>query len=96
VISQTKGAVIPFPSDFQLGNPTYLQLVRQVEAVLRLGYIVEGDRLPTVKNVVSSIAINPNTLLNAYRELETQGIAAGRPGIGTFIVVSPRVITSER
>lgn len=96
VASHTTGTVISFSLDLPSGIPTYLQLVQQVEAALSLGYIIEGDQLPTVKEVVSSIAINPNTVLKAYRELESRGIAAGRPGIGTFIVASPRVITSNK
>lgn len=94
--SRSTGTTISFSLDLPSGIPTYLQLVQQVEAALSLGYIVEGDQLPTVKEVVSSIAINPNTVLKAYRELESRGIAAGRPGIGTFIVASPRVITSNK
>jgi GntR family transcriptional regulator len=65
--------------------PTYLQLVQQVEHALRLGYLRVGDQLPTVRDVVASLAINPNTVLKAYRELESKGLAAGRPGQGTFI-----------
>ncbi|HXA28852.1 MAG TPA: GntR family transcriptional regulator [Candidatus Angelobacter sp.] len=65
--------------------PTYLQLVQQVEHALRLGYLKPDDQLPTVRDVVASLAINPNTVLKAYRELETKGLAAGRPGQGTFI-----------
>ncbi len=65
--------------------PTYLQLVHQVEQSLRLGYLKEGDRLPTVKETVEALAINPNTVLKAYRELDNKGLATGRPGQGTFI-----------
>ena len=65
--------------------PTYLQLVHQVEHALRLGYLKPGDQLPKVRDVVASLAINPNTVLKAYRELETKGLTAGRPGQGTFI-----------
>jgi GntR family transcriptional regulator len=67
------------------GVPTYLQLVHQVEHALRLGYLKPGDQLPKVRDVVTALAINPNTVLKAYRELETKGLAAGRPGQGTFI-----------
>jgi GntR family transcriptional regulator len=77
------------PIDFRLepssGVPTYLQLVQQVEHALRLGYLKPGDQLPKVRDVVASLAINPNTVLKAYRDLETKGLAAGRPGQGTFI-----------
>jgi GntR family transcriptional regulator len=67
------------------GVPTYLQLVHQVEDALRLGYLKPGDQLPKVRDVVATLAINPNTVLKAYRELETKGLATGRPGQGTFI-----------
>jgi DNA-binding transcriptional regulator YhcF (GntR family) len=77
------------PIEFRLdpgsGMPTYLQLVHQVEHALRLGYLKPGDRLPKVRDVVASLAINPNTVLKAYRELEIKGLTAGRPGQGTFI-----------
>ncbi|WP_375478740.1 GntR family transcriptional regulator [uncultured Jatrophihabitans sp.] len=76
---------LAFRLDHASGVPTYLQLVRQVEDALRLSRLVPGDQLPTVKDVVASLAINPNTVLKAYRELEHKGIAAGRPGLGTFI-----------
>lgn len=65
--------------------PTYLQLVHQVEHALRLGYLVPGSQLPKVRDVVASLAINPNTVLKAYKELETKGLTVGRPGQGTFI-----------
>jgi GntR family transcriptional regulator len=84
-----KRLVVPGPVAFRLdhgsGVPTYLQLVQQVEQALRLGLLGPGDQLPTVKEVVKSLAINPNTVMKAYRELEHRGLAAGRPGQGTFI-----------
>jgi GntR family transcriptional regulator len=76
---------IEFRLDPSSGVPTYMQIVQQVERALRLGYLVTGDRLPKVREVVASLAINPNTVLKAYRELEHKGLAAGRPGQGTFI-----------
>ena len=79
------GSPIEFRLDAATGVPTYLQLVQQVEHALRLGYLKPGDQLPKVRDVVASLAINPNTVLKAYRELETKGLAAGRPGQGTFI-----------
>jgi len=77
---------IEFRLDLASGVPTYLQLVHQVEHALRLGYLVLGDQLPKVRDVVADLAINPNTVLKAYKELETKGIAVGRPGQGTFII----------
>ena len=65
--------------------PPYLQIVQQVRQALRLGLLHEGDQLPTVKDAVERLAINPNTVLKAYKELEHAGLAAARPGIGTFI-----------
>jgi GntR family transcriptional regulator len=77
------------PIEFRLdpgsGVPTYLQLVHQVEHALRLGYLKPGDQLPKVRDVVASLAINPNTVLKAYRELDAKGLANGQPGQGTFI-----------
>jgi GntR family transcriptional regulator len=76
---------IEFRLDGASGVPTYLQLVQQVEHALRLGYLKPGDQLPKVRDVVAALAINPNTVLKAYKELEVKGLAAGRPGQGTFI-----------
>jgi GntR family transcriptional regulator len=77
--------VIEFHLDAHSGVAPYLQLIQQVRHALRLGLLREGDQLPTVKGVVARLAINPNTVLKAYRELEYEGLAAARPGVGTFI-----------
>ncbi|WP_182877702.1 GntR family transcriptional regulator [Microbispora sp. H10670] len=77
--------VIEFYLDGRSGVSPYLQLVQQVRHALRLGLLREGDRLPTVKDVVARLALNPNTVLKAYRELEHEGLVAARPGIGTFV-----------
>jgi GntR family transcriptional regulator len=87
--AQSDQSPIRFRLNASSGVPTYVQLVTQVEQALRIGYLNVGDRLPRIKEVVESLAINPNTVLKAYRELETKGIASGRPGVGTFIVASP-------
>jgi GntR family transcriptional regulator len=83
--SSGPASAIVFRLDTASGVPTYLQLVQQVEHALRLGYLKPGDQLPKVRDAVATLAINPNTVLKAYRELETKGLAAGRPGQGTFI-----------
>jgi GntR family transcriptional regulator len=80
--------VIEFRIDPASGVSSYRQLVDQVRQALRLGLLDEGDQLPTVKEVVAAVAINPNTVLKAYRELELAGLAEGRPGVGTFITRS--------
>ena len=87
------GSPIEFRLDAASGVPTYLQLVQQVEHALRLGYLTPGDQLPKVRDVVASLAINPNTVLKAYRELENKGLAAGRPGQGTFIEATLSQVT---
>jgi GntR family transcriptional regulator len=77
--------VIEFYLDARSGISPYLQLIQQVRHALRLGLLHEGDQLPTVKDVVARLAINPNTVLKAYRELEYEGLVAARPGVGTFV-----------
>jgi GntR family transcriptional regulator len=74
-----------FRLDGSSGVPPYLQLVQQVRQSVLLGYLRAGDRLPTVKEVAVDLAINPNTVVKAYRQLEHEGLTAGRPGQGTFI-----------
>ncbi|HYZ56619.1 MAG TPA: GntR family transcriptional regulator [Streptosporangiaceae bacterium] len=77
--------MIEFHLDARSGVAPYLQLIHQVRHALRLGLLREGDQLPTVKDVAAGLAINPNTVLKAYRELEYQGLVAARPGVGTFV-----------
>lgn len=81
----TEVPVIEFRLDSASGLSPYLQLVHQVRQALRLGLLEVGDQLPTVKEVAAGIGINPNTVLKAYRELEHEGLVAGRQGIGTFV-----------
>jgi GntR family transcriptional regulator len=92
VSSADEVSPIEFRLDPDSGVPTYLQIVQQVERALRLGYLVTGDRLPKVREVVAALAINPNTVLKAYRELEHKGLAAGRPGQGTFVEATLDVV----
>jgi GntR family transcriptional regulator len=80
--------VIEFHLDSRSGVAPYLQIIQQVRQALRLGTLSVGDQLPTVKDVVAALAINPNTVLKAYRELEYEGLAAARPGVGTFVTAT--------
>src|SRR5919198_4112574 len=80
--------MIDFHLDQRTGVPPYLQVVQQVHHALRLRVLEPGDQLPTVKEVVARLAINPNTVLKAYRELEHEGLAAARPGVGTFVTAT--------
>src|SRR5436305_13364924 len=77
--------MIEFHVEARSGVPTYLQIVQQVRQSVRLGVLHPGDQLPTVKDVVGSLAINPNTVLKAYRELDLEGVTEGRRGVGTFV-----------
>ena len=77
--------VIEFVLDGRSKVNTYVQLVQQVKQALRVGLLAPGDQLPKVRDVAQSLAINPNTVLKAYRELEIEGLVAGRPGVGTFV-----------
>jgi GntR family transcriptional regulator len=81
-------AVIEFRIDSRSGVAPFRQIVQQVRQAVRLGMLHAGDQLPTVKEVAAQAAINPNTVLKAYRELEHEGLAVGRPGLGTFITRS--------
>jgi GntR family transcriptional regulator len=81
--------MIEFYLDQKSGVTPYLQLVQQVRRAVKLGLLLDGDQLPTVKDVVGKIAINPNTVSKAYRELEHQGLVVARTGVGTFVAVAP-------
>lgn len=77
-----------FRLDTAAGVPPYLQLVQQVRQAVLLGYLTEGDQLPLIREVVEQLAINPNTVSKAYRQLEQEGLAMPRPGVGTFVTGS--------
>jgi GntR family transcriptional regulator len=80
--------LIEFHLDGHSKVATYMQLVQQVKQSLRTGLIGPGDQLPKVREVAEALAINPNTVLKAYRELELEGLVGGRPGVGTFVTRS--------
>ena len=80
--------MIEFHLDGRSGVPAYLQLVQQVRQAIRLGILRPGDQLPTVKEVVASLTINPNTVLHAYRQLDLEGLVEARRGVGTFIAAT--------
>ena len=78
--------MIEFVLDGRSKVNTYMQLVQQVKQALRVGLLEPGDQLPKMRDVAQSLAINPNTVLKAYRELEIEGLVEGRPGVGTFVL----------
>lgn len=82
--------MIEFYLDAQSAIPPYQQVVQQVRHALRLGLLNVGDQLPTIKEAVGTLAVNPNTVLKAYKELEMTGLVAARPGIGTFVTATLR------
>jgi GntR family transcriptional regulator len=77
--------MLDFRIDTTSGLAPYTQVVQQVKQALRLGWLQPGDKLPTAHEVAASVAINPNTVQKAYKELEHEGLVAGRPGQGTFV-----------
>src|SRR5580692_1830132 len=81
--------MISFRVDGRSGVPPYLQVVRQVRQALRMGVLDVGDQLPSVREVVAAVAINPNTVLKAYRDLEREGLVEARAGQGTFVRARP-------
>jgi len=81
--------MITFRLNTHSGVPPYLQIVQQVKQALQVGILQAGDQLPTVKEVVAHVAINPNTVFKAYRELEMLGLVEGRTGSGTFVKQRP-------
>ncbi|RQX20451.1 GntR family transcriptional regulator [Micromonospora ureilytica] len=91
-----------FRLDTSSGVPPYLQLVQQVQQAVLLGFLRPRDRLPLIREVVESLAINPNTVAKAYRQLEQENLVTGRPGHGTFVndtlpaAVPPATYTSLR
>lgn len=87
--------MVEFRVDRSGGLPAYLQLVRQVREALRLGWLHPGDRLPTVREVVATSGVNPNTVLKAYRELEMAGLVEARQGSGTYVKASLGSVAPE-
>jgi GntR family transcriptional regulator len=81
--------VISFRVDSRSVVPPYLQIVQQVRQALRMGLLDTGDKLPAVREVVAATAVNPNTVLKAYRDLEREGLIEARPGHGTFVLKRP-------
>ncbi|MER6445371.1 GntR family transcriptional regulator [Streptomyces venezuelae] len=77
--------MIEYRIDRRSGVATYVQIVQQTKQALRLGLLVPGDKLPAAREVVEATAVNPNTVLKAYRELEREGLVEARRGLGTFV-----------
>ena len=85
----SRKAPFAFQLDLASGVPVYRQLIDQVQAGIASGWLATGDQLPTVRQVAVDLAINPNTVLRAYRELEIRGVLETQQGTGTFIAEKP-------
>src|SRR6202158_5770474 len=81
----TRTAPFTFKLDTRSGVPVYRQIIDQVQAGIASGNLASGDQLPTVRQMAVDLAINPNTVLRAYRELEIRGVLETQQGTGTFI-----------
>ena len=92
---ESEAPLISFRLDPRTGVAPYRQLVDQVRQAVSLALLRTGDRLPSVREVVTQITINPNTVHRAYRDLEHEGVVEGRPGLGTFVVASSSQLASE-
>jgi GntR family transcriptional regulator len=91
------GAVFQFSLDLHTGVPVYRQLIDQVRTGIASGALTAGDQLPTVRQLAVDLAINPNTVMRAYRELELGGLLETHQGTGTFISdKKPEKATAER
>jgi GntR family transcriptional regulator len=77
--------MIRFRVNGRSGVPPYQQIAQQVRQALRMGVLAVGDQLPSVREVVAATAVNPNTVLKAYRDLEREGLVEARAGQGTFV-----------
>ena len=88
--------MVSFRVDGRSGVPPYLQIVQQVRQALRAGLLEVGDQLPTVREVVAAVAVNPNTVLKAYRDLEREGLLEARAGHGTFVRALPDWLAQSR
>ncbi len=84
-----------FRLDAHSGVPVYRQLIDQVQGAIAMGVLRPGDQLPTVRLVAVELAINPNTVMRAYRELEIRGVLDTQQGTGTFVADRPAATTGE-
>lgn len=75
--------------DLKSGVPVYRQVIDQILGAIATGSLEPGDRLPTVRQVAVDLAINPNTVVRAYKELEIRGVLVTQQGTGTFIAPEP-------
>lgn len=77
--------MLAFAIDLKSSVPTYVQLQQQVKHAMRTGVLRPGEQLPSAREVVLLLSINPSTVLKAYKELEHDGLIEVRQGQGTFV-----------
>jgi GntR family transcriptional regulator len=80
--------------NFSSGVPIYLQLIEQIKHAVDTGAVREGEQLPTIRKVAEELAMNPNTVARAYRELERDGVIEVRHGLGAY-VAEPRASSAK-
>jgi len=93
--AEAERAPFAFRLDSHSGVPVYRQLIDQVQGAIASGALRPGSQLPTVRLVAVELAINPNTVLRAYREMEIRGILDSQQGTGTFIADRPAEASNE-
>src|ERR1700728_1114558 len=86
---------VAFRLDAHSGVPVFRQLIDQVLGAIATGILRTGDQLPTVRQVAVDLAINPNTVMRAYREMEIRGILDTQQGAGTFIAEQQAAVPKE-
>jgi len=84
-VTSNKRKHFAFSLDLHSGVPVYRQVIDQVAGGIAAGALAGGDQLPTVRQLAVDLAINPNTVIRAYRELEIRGVLETQQGTGTFI-----------
>jgi GntR family transcriptional regulator len=93
--AQIEPARFAFHLDAHSGVPVYRQLIDQVQGAVASGSLSAGDQLPTVRHVAIELAINPNTVLRAYREMEIRGMLDTQQGTGTFVAEQKVELSKE-
>ena len=77
--------------EFNKNKPIYLQIIFEIKRRISLGLLKAGDKLPSIRELAEELQVNPNTIVRTYQEMEREGLAESKRGLGTFIVDSKEV-----